>query len=242
MANDFSKGSVKKNIVSQAVPLVFAQIAQLLYSVVDRIYIGHLPESDSMALTGIGLVFPITTLIAAFTNLFGMGGTPLFAIARGAKDEEKAKKILGNTFLLLLISSGVLLGACYIFREPVLFLFGASENSYVYADDYLKIYLVGTPFLMLSTGLNGFINAQGFPKIGMLTTTIGAALNLALDPLFIFAFEMGVKGAAIATVISQIVSALWVLKFLTGKKALLKIQRKYLKIDLRLTGKIASLG
>ena len=242
MANDFSKGSVKKNIVSQAIPLVLAQITQLLYNVVDRIYIGHLPVADSMALTGIGLVFPITTLIAAFTNLFGMGGTPLFAIARGARDEEKARKILGNTFSLLLISSVVLLGACYIFREPVLFLFGASENSYVYADDYLKIYLIGTPFLMLSTGLNGFINAQGFPKIGMLTTAIGAVLNLALDPLFIFAFEMGVKGAAIATVISQIVSAVWVLKFLTGKKALLKIERKYMKIDARLVGKITSLG
>lgn len=242
MANDFSKGSVKKNIVSQAIPLVLAQITQLLYNVVDRIYIGHLPVADSLALTGIGLVFPITTLIAAFTNLFGMGGTPLFAIARGARDEEKAQKILGNTFSLLLISSVVLLGACYIFREPVLFLFGASENSYVYADDYLKIYLIGTPFLMLSTGLNGFINAQGFPKIGMLTTAIGAVLNLALDPLFIFAFEMGVKGAAIATVISQIVSAVWVLKFLTGKKALLKIERKYMKIDVRLVGKITSLG
>ena len=242
MANDFSKGSVKKNIVSQAIPLVLAQITQLLYNVVDRIYIGHLPVADSLALTGIGLVFPITTLIAAFTNLFGMGGTPLFAIARGARDEEKAQKILGNTFSLLLISSVVLLGACYIFREPVLFLFGASENSYVYADDYLKIYLIGTPFLMLSTGLNGFINAQGFPKIGMLTTAIGAVLNLALDPLFIFAFEMGVKGAAIATVISQIVSAVWVLKFLTGKKALLKIERKYMNIDARLVGKITSLG
>ncbi len=242
MANDFSKGSVKKNIISQAIPLVLAQITQLLYNVVDRIYIGHLPVADSMALTGIGLVFPITTLIAAFTNLFGMGGTPLFAIARGARDDEKARKILGNTFSLLLISSVVLLGACYIFREPVLFLFGASENSYVYADDYLKIYLVGTPFLMLSTGLNGFINAQGFPKIGMLTTAIGAVLNLALDPLFIFAFDMGVKGAAIATVISQIVSAVWVLKFLTGKKALLKIERKYMKIDPRLVGKITTLG
>ncbi|MBP1562880.1 MAG: MATE family efflux transporter [Oscillospiraceae bacterium] len=242
MTNDFSKGSVKRNIVSQAVPLVFAQITQLLYNVVDRIYIGHLPEADSMALTGIGLVFPITTLIAAFTNLFGMGGTPLFSIARGAKDDEKARKILGNTFSLLLSSSVVLLVLCYVFREPVLFLFGASENSYVYADDYLKIYLVGTPFLMLSTGLNGFINAQGFPKIGMLTTAIGAVLNLALDPLFIFALDMGVSGAAAATVISQIVSAVWVLKFLTGKKALMKIQRKYLKIDLRLTGKIMSLG
>lgn len=242
MTNDFSKGSVKKNIVSQAIPLVLAQLTQLMYNVVDRIYIGHLPDAESMALTGLGLVFPITMLIAAFTNLFGTGGTPLFAIARGAKEEEKACKILGNTFSLLLCCSVILTVLCFVFRKPVLFLFGASDDSYVYADDYLKIYLMGTPFLMLSTGLNGFINAQGFPQIGMLTTIIGAGLNIALDPLFIIAFDMGISGAAIATVISQAISAVWVIKFLTGKKALLKIQKEYLKIDWRLAGRIATLG
>ncbi len=242
MTNDFSKGSVKKNIVSQAIPLVLAQLTQLMYNVVDRIYIGHLSDTDNLALTGIGLVFPITMLIAAFTNLFGMGGTPLFAIARGAKEEDRACKILGNTFSLLLCCSVVLTALCFIFRKPILYLFGASDDSYVYADDYLKIYLMGTPFLMLSTGLNGFINAQGFPKTGMLTTIIGAGLNIALDQLFIIVFGMGISGAAIATVISQAVSAVWVVKFLTGKKALLKIQKKYLKIDPRLAGKITTLG
>lgn len=242
MTNDFSKGSVKKNIVSQAIPLVLAQLTQLMYNVVDRIYIGHLPDAESMALTGLGLVFPITMLIAAFTNLFGTGGTPLFAIARGAKEEEKACKILGNTFSLLLCCSVILTVLCFVFRKPVLYLFGASDDSYVYADDYLKIYLMGTPFLMLSTGLNGFINAQGFPKIGMLTTIIGAGLNIALDPLFIIAFDMGISGAAIATVISQAVSAVWVIKFLTGKKALLNIRKEFLKIDWMLAGRIATLG
>ena len=242
MTNDFSKGSVKKNIVSQAIPLVLAQLTQLMYNVVDRIYIGHLPDAESMALTGLGLVFPITMLIAAFTNLFGMGGTPLFAIARGAKEEERACKILGNTFSLLICCSAILTVLCFVFRKPVLYLFGASDASYVYADDYLKIYLMGTPFLMLSTGLNGFINAQGFPQIGMLTTIIGAGLNIALDPLFIIAFDMGISGAAIATVISQAISAVWVIKFLTGKKALLKIRKEYLKIDWRLAGRIATLG
>ena len=164
MTNDFSKGSVWKNIVAQAIPLILAQLVQLLYNVVDRIYIGHLPGADSMALTGIGLAFPLTTLIAAFTNLFGTGGAPLFAIARGAKEEERAEEILGNTFSLLLGCSLIMFALCYLFRKPILYLFGASDASYVYADEYLKIYLFGTPFVMLSTGLNGFINAQGFPN------------------------------------------------------------------------------
>ncbi len=242
MTNDFSKGKVWKNIVAQAIPLVLAQLSQLLYNVVDRIYIGHLPGADSLALTGVGLAFPLTTLIAAFTNLFGMGGTPLFAIARGAKEDDKAEKILGNVFTLLLGCSLVMLSVCYIFRRPVLYLFGASDATYVYADAYLKIYLIGTPFLMLSTGLNGFINAQGFPKIGMLTTAIGAVLNLALDPVFIFTLDMGVTGAAIATVISQAVSAVWVLTFLTGKRVLLRIKPACMRVDWRLVKRIVTLG
>ena len=217
-STDFSKGKVWQNIVAQSIPLILAQLVQLLYNVVDRIYIGHLPGADSMALTGIGLVFPLTTLIAAFTFLFGTGGTPLFSIARGAGKEERAGKILGNTFSLLLAASVVLLLFCYLFRRPVLYLFGASDASYLYADAYLRIYLIGTPFTMLATGLNGFINAQGFPRIGMLTTLFGAVLNLVLDPVFIFGLHMGVGGAALATVLSQAVSCIWVLCFLTGKK------------------------
>ena len=241
-STDFSKGKVWQNIVAQSIPLILAQLVQLLYNVVDRIYIGHLPGADSMALTGIGLVFPLTTLIAAFTFLFGTGGTPLFSIARGAGKEERAGKILGNTFSLLLAASVVLCLFCYLFRRPVLYLFGASDASYLYADAYLRIYLIGTPFTMLATGLNGFINAQGFPRIGMLTTLFGAVLNLVLDPVFIFGLHMGVGGAALATVLSQAVSCIWVLCFLTGKKALLPMQRRNLRIDGRLAGEIMALG
>ena len=242
MANDFSKGKVWKNIIYQAIPLMLAQLVQLLYNVVDRIYIGHLPGADSMALTGIGLAFPLTTLVAAFTCLFGTGGTPLFSIARGAGEEERAEKILGNTFSLLLGSSLVILAFCYLFRKPVLYLFGASDASYVYADAYLRIYLFGTSFTMLATGLNGFINAQGFPRMGMLTTMLGAVLNLVLDPLFIFCFHMGVGGAAFATVLSQIVSCLWVLRFLAGGKARFSIKKQYLKVEGKLALEIISLG
>ena len=241
-STDFSKGKVWQNIVAQSIPLILAQLVQLLYNVVDRIYIGHLPGADSMALTGIGLVFPLTTLIAAFTFLFGTGGTPLFSIARGAGKEERAGKILGNTFSLLLAASVVLFLFCYLFRRPVLYLFGASDASYLYADAYLRIYLIGTPFTMLATGLNGFINAQGFPRIGMLTTLFGAVLNLVLDPVFIFGLHMGVGGAALATVLSQAVSCIWVLCLLTGKKALLPMQRRNLRIDGRLAGEIMALG
>ncbi|MCH5345001.1 MAG: polysaccharide biosynthesis C-terminal domain-containing protein [Acetatifactor sp.] len=221
---------------------MLAQLVQLLYNVVDRVYIGHLPGADSLALTGIGLAFPLTTLIAAFTFLFGTGGTPLFSIARGSKEEERAEKILGNTFTLLLGTSLILFLLCYTFRRPVLYLFGASDDSYVYADAYLRIYLFGTAFSMLATGLNGFINAQGFPRTGMLTTLIGAVLNLILDPIFIFVLDMGVSGAALATVLSQMASCIWVLYFLTGKKALLTIKRKNLKVNWGLTREITALG
>lgn len=241
---DFSKGKVWSNIMAQAVPLILAQLVQLLYNVVDRIYIGHLPGADSLALTGIGLVFPLTTLVAAFTNLFGMGGAPLFSIERGAVNDERAEKILGNTFTMLFASSFVIFALCYIFRKPVLYLFGASDASYVYADEYLRIYLFGTTFTMLSTGLNGFINAQGFPKIGMLTTLIGALLNLILDPLFIFVSGMGVAGAALATIISQAVSAVWVMHFLLSRKgkAAYHIKLSCMKPEWKLVGDITTLG
>lgn len=242
MANDFSKGKVWRNIVAQAIPLTMAQLVQILYNVVDRIYIGHLPQTDSLALTGVGLTFPIITLIAAFTSLFGTGGSALFAIARGAKDENRARMILGNVATLLLGTSIFLFFICYLFRKPILYLFGASDASYIYADAYLKIYLFGTAFSMLATGLNGFINAQGFPRMGMLTTIIGAVLNLILDPIFIFLFHMGVSGAALATILSQFVSVIWVFGFLTGKKALIRIEKKYLRVDWKLAIDIIGLG
>ena len=242
METDFTKGGVGKNILMQAVPLTIAQLIQLLYNIVDRIYIGHLPGTDGLALTGIGLVFPLVALVTAFTNLVGMGGAPLCSIARGAGEEEKAEKILGNTATLLFCSSFGIMALCYLLKRPILFAFGASEATYVYADQYLSIYLAGTLFAMLGTGLNFFINAQGFPKIGMATTIVGAALNILLDPLFIFVFHMGVRGAALATVLSQGVSALWVLIFLTGKRAVLPLKKSRLTLDGSLCLRITGLG
>ncbi len=240
--NNFSEGPVWKCILAQAVPLTVAQLVQLLYNVVDRIYLGHLGNESSLALTGVGLTFPIITLIMAFAALFGMGGVPLFGMARGSGRIREAEKILGNSFALLFGSSFVLIGACYLFCRPILFLFGASEASYVYAAAYLRIYLLGTIFSMLTTGLNGYINAQGFARIGMGTTLIGAVLNILLDPLFIFGLDMGVSGAALATVISQMASAFWVLQFLTGPKAAIRLKMECIGLDRRITVRILKLG
>ena len=226
---DFSQGPVWKRIVAQAVPLTVAQLVQLLYNVVDRIYLGHMEGGSSIALTGVGLTFPVITLIMAFTALFGFGGLPLFSMARGAGDTKRAQEILGHSFGLLAISSVILATISYLFRKPILFAFGASEASFVYANEYLNIYLLGTTFSMLAAGLNGYINAQGFPKIGMLSTIFGAVTNIVLDPVFIFAFDMGVAGAALATIISQAVSAVWVLTFLTGKKVLIPLKMKEIR-------------
>ena len=239
---DFSKGPVWKCIVAQAIPLTIAQLVQLLYNVVDRIYLGHMGDGDSMALTGVGLSFPVITLIMAFTALFGNGGVPLFAIERGKKNEEKAGVILGNSFALLFLSAFVLTALGYIFHKPILFAFGASEDSFVYASAYLKVYLIGTVFSMLTTGLNGYINAQGFPRIGMLSVVIGAVTNIILDPIFIFVFDMGVAGAALATVISQAISAFWVIRFLTGKKAIVPLRMKNIRISAEITKGILKLG
>ena len=239
---DFSKGSVRSLILAQAIPLTLAQTVQLLYNVVDRIYIGHLKDIGDLALTGLGITFPVIVIIAAFTSLYGTGGATLFSIARGRGEEEEAERIMGNVFALIALTSVVLMGLCFAFRRPVLFAFGASEQSFYYADRYLVVYLLGTPFSMMATGLNPYINAQGFPKVGMLTTVLGAALNIILDPIFIFALDMGVQGAALATIISQCVSALWVLRFLTGKRAILRIRLGRIGIDPRRTGKICSLG
>ena len=240
--NDFSTGPVWKRIVSQAIPLTIAQLVQLLYNVVDRIYLGHMGDGNSLALTGVGLTFPIITLIMAFTALFGVGGVPLFSIERGAGNEEKAGKILGNAFMLLVCSSFVLTAAGYLFMKPILFAFGASEDSFVYARAYLNVYLIGTLFSMISTGMNGYINAQGFPKIGMYSILIGAVSNIILDPIFIFGLKMGVAGAALATVISQAASAVWVMRFLTGKNILIPLQWKNMAIQKEITKDICKLG
>ncbi len=240
--NDFLKGPVWKCILSQALPLTIAQLIQLLYNVVDRIYIGHMEGDNSLALTGVGLTFPIITLIMAFTALFGVGGVPLFSIERGRKDDEKATLVLGNSFSLLIFSSLFLTACGYLFGKTILFAFGASEESFVYASEYLKVYLMGTIFSMISTGMNGYINAQGFPKIGMLSIVIGAVANIILDPIFIFVFDMGVSGAALATVISQAVSAIWVVRFLTGRSAPVPLRINKIKISKKVIADIIKLG
>ncbi|MBR3949072.1 MAG: MATE family efflux transporter [Oscillospiraceae bacterium] len=239
---DFSRGPVWKCIIAQAVPLTVAQLVQLLYNVVDRIYLGHMGNGSSLALTGVGLTFPIITLIMAFTALFGMGGVPLFAMARGAGEQERAEQILGNSFALLLVSSLILTAIGYLFCRPILFAFGASEDSFVYARQYLSVYLAGTVFSMTATGLNGYINAQGFPRIGMLSIVIGAVTNILLDPVFIFLLDLGVTGAALATVLSQAVSALWVLRFLTGGQAVISLKRRSIRIRPGVTKDIFRLG
>ena len=240
--NDFSKGPVWKCIAMQAAPLMVAQLVQLLYNIVDRIYLGHLGDGNSLALTGVGLVFPIVTLITAFSSLFGTGGVPLFSIARGAGNDEKAKKIMGNSFALLLVSAVILTVLGYLFSKPVLFAFGAGEESYVYAEQYLRIYLAGTMFSMISAGMNSYINAQGFPRIGMLSVVVGAVTNIILDPVFILWLDMGVSGAAFATVISQCLSALWVLRFLFGIKAEITLSAGTVRISRKITKDICKLG
>ncbi|MCD7738164.1 MAG: MATE family efflux transporter [Lachnospiraceae bacterium] len=239
---DFSQGKIWRIITRQAVPLTIAQLIHLLYNVVDRIYIGHLPQVGSVALTGVGLTFPFSTFILAFANLFGTGGTPLFSIARGAGKEERAKQILGNVFTLTLVSSVAIFGLCYYFRVPVLYLFGASEATIGYAESYLRVYLYGVLFSMIVTGMNGFISALGFPETAMWTTIIGAVLNLILDPIFIFGLNLGVQGAAAATVISQGVSALWIMKFLLGKQNEYRLTLAHMRLRLDLVKEILGLG
>lgn len=240
--NDFSRGSIAGNILSLALPMTLAQLINVLYSIVERIYIGHIPNTSAQALTGIGLTLPIITIITAFANLFGMGGAPLCSIARGGHDEEKAGKVMGNSFSLLLLSGGILMVLCLMFKKPLLYLFGASDVTFPYADAYITIYLCGTIFVMVSLGMNNFINAQGFGKMGMLTVLLGAVTNILLDPLLIFVFHMGVRGAAIATVISQGLSAAWVLRFLTGKKAILTLERRTMRLSKTLVKEITVLG
>ena len=241
-ANDFSKGSIARNIMDLAVPMTLAQLINVMYSIVDRIYIGHLPQASAQALTGIGLCLPIITIITAFANLFGMGGAPLCSIARGGHEEKRAEKVMGNSFTMLLISGAVLMAVCLLFKEPLLYLFGASEATYLYADQYITVYICGTLFVMTSLGMNNFINAQGFGKTGMLTVLLGAVMNIILDPVFIFGLGMGVRGAAAATILSQGASALWVFRFLTGKKALLKLTGRSMKLEAGLVKEITLLG
>lgn len=241
-SKDFSVGTISENILRLAIPMTLAQLINVLYNIVDRIYIGHIPHASSQALTGIGLTLPIITIITAFANLFGTGGAPLFSMARGAGEETRAEKIMGNSFSMLLISGLLLAAFCYALEKPLLYLFGASDATYPYARDYIMIYLIGTLFVMVSLGMNTFINAQGFGVIGMLSVSIGALLNLILDPVFIFVLHMGVQGAATATVVSQCISALWVLRFLTGKQAVIRLSLRSMVLCPSLIKEITALG
>ena len=240
--NDFSNGSIPRNIMNLAIPMTAAQLVNVLYSVVDRIYLGHLPESDSLALTGLGVTMPIVSILMGFANLCGTGGAPLCSISRGRGDDQEAERVMGNAFLLLLILGTAGTAFFLIFKEPILYLFGASPDTFPYADGYMTIYLWGTLFVMISLGMNPFINAQGFGRVGMMTVLLGAAVNILLDPILIFGFRMGVQGAALATIFSQFLSAAWVMAFLTGKRAILRLRRENLRLDGARTKKIVSLG
>ena len=229
-----------RNIIAMAVPMTVAQLINILYNVVDRMYLGRLP--GHLALTGLGLCLPIISILMGFANLCGMGGSPLCSICRGRGENEEAERIMGNSFSLLLLFGAALTVLCLIFRRPILYLFGASDVTFPYANDYLTIYILGTLFVMISLGMNPFINAQGFSRMGMITVAVGAAVNIVMDPIFIFLLDMGVRGAALATVISQGCSALWVLKFLTGKKAILKLRLSALRLQAGRVRRILSLG
>lgn len=227
---DMGTGSVKKLMLQMAVPAVVGQFINLLYNVVDRIYIGHIPEVGGLALTGVGLFTPILMLITAFAMLAGAGGAPRAAIAMGKGDTDTAEKILANCFSVLLILAVVLTAVFYSFAPALLRMFGASDATIPYAVTYGRIYIAGSVFVLIVMGMNTFITTQGFAKFSMLTTVIGAVINIILDPIFIFVLDMGVAGAALATVLSQAVSALWILRFLTGKTTILKLKVSNMKL------------
>ena len=225
-----------------AVPTVVAQLINMLYNIVDRIYIGHMPGDGSLALTGVGVCMPIIMIISAFAALISSGGAPRASICMGKGERDSAEKILGGCFSLQLIISAVLTVVLLIWNEDLLLMFGASENTIGYATAYMNIYAIGTVFVQLTLGMGAFITAQGFAKIGMMTVIIGAVSNIILDPIFIFGLRMGVRGAALATIISQCVSCVWVLTFLTGKKTYLRLQKRNMKIDGRLVFPCVALG
>lgn len=241
--NDLGNDKISTLLLRLAVPAITAQIINALYNIVDRMYIGRIPGGEgALALTGVGLTFPIITLISAFGGLIGMGGAPCTSIKLGEKDFEGAERILANCFVSLLGLAAVLTVFFQLFMEPLLYLFGASDNTLPYAMSYLRIYTAGTVFVMLSMGMNSFITSQGFSKVSMTTILIGAVTNIILDPIFIFGFGLGVRGAALATILSQSVSAVWVLRFLFGKRTTLRIRREYMGFDWSVMSPVLALG
>lgn len=241
-SNKLATESIGKLLFSLAIPSITAQMVNMLYNIVDRIYIGHMPETGSYALTGVGVTMPIILIISAFSSLIGMGGAPRAAIKMGEKNDGDAEKILSNCFSSLLIISATLTLIFLIFGEELLWIFGASSKTIKYGLEYLNIYVSGTIFVQLTLGLNSFISTQGYAKYSMLTVIIGAVTNIILDPILIFGLNMGVRGAAVATVLSQALSAAWVLKFLTGNKTKLKIRKENLKIDKAIIVPVLMLG
>ena len=240
--NPMETGSIPKLLAQLAIPAVVAQIINLLYNIVDRIYIGHIPGIGAAALTGVGLFAPILMLLNAFAMLVGSGGAPRAAIAMGKKDHDTAEKIVGNCFTLLTGLAVILTILFYISAPTLLKLFGASSVTMSYATAYARIYILGSFFVLIVLGMNPFITTQGFAKISMMTTVIGAVINIILDPVFIFVLGMGVKGAALATVLSQAVGAIWILCFLTGKKTILRLKKENMRLEVRVFGPCLALG
>ena len=241
--NDFlGRDPIGRLLWRMSLPAIVAQLINLLYNLVDRVYIGHMPEDGALALTGVGVCLPIIMIVSAFAALVSNGGAPRASMAMGKGDYDEAEKILGNSVALQIVISAVLTVLLLLFYRPLLLTFGASENTIGFASDYMKIYAAGTVFVQLTLGMNAFITAQGFAKYGMLTVLIGAAANIVLDPIFIFWFDMGVKGAALATILSQACSAWWVLGFLCSDRASLRLQKCYLKFDRRIVGGMLALG
>lgn len=229
-------------MLGMGIPTLIAQIINLLYNIIDRMYIGHIPDVGATALTGVGLALPMIVIISAFSAFVGAGGAPLSAIALGRGDKEEAEKILGNGFSLLVLFSVVLMIVFFFIKKPMLYQIGASDATFPYADDYMTIYILGTFFVQVTLGMNPYITAQGCSRTAMVSTLIGAILNIALDPLFIFGFGMGIQGAALATVISQFVSAVWVLRFLTRKERSMGIRKEKLRLQGRVIAKLMALG
>lgn len=240
--SDLGTAPIGKLLFRLAVPSITAQLINAFYNIVDRIYIGRLPGEGKLALAGLGIAFPIIMIISAFAALIGMGGAPLAAIKMGEENQRYAEKILGNCFAALIGLSVLLTAFFFLTKDTLLYWFGASDNTFGYADQYLSIYLMGTLFVQLSLGLNQFITTQGFASTSMKTVLIGAVINIVLDPIFIYGFQMGVRGAALATIIAQFVSAVWVLWFLFGKKTILKIRAKDLKFNRSIMLSVLGLG
>jgi putative MATE family efflux protein len=229
--NRLGTENVKSLLFSLSLPAIMGQLVSLIYNLVDRMYIGHIPEIGGDALTGVGVTAPLLIIISAFAVLIGMGGAPRASIKMGEKDNKGAEEIMGNCFISLIVISIILTVLFLIFNEKLLIMFGASENTLPYALEYMKIYTFGTIFVQLAIGMNPFISSQGFAKISMIAVSIGAIINIVLDPIFIYKFQMGVKGAALATIISQAVSAIWVIRFLNGDKTMLKLRKENFKIN-----------